>query len=745
MLKNIKWIKGTVLGAILLALSMLFIIIPNISAASNFTSALSPSKGSVRTGETFTVAITMSGLDSDGLGSANYTVGFDDNLFTYVSTSGSGVNSNLVGNSVKLAFVDMTGGSSPKHNGTFATLTFTAKSTTSTVSGAFSLSSAGTKSKNGDNITSSNSGTNVQIFIPSTNANLASLSLSSGSLSPAFNSGTISYTATVDSASVSINATAAAGASLTGAGAKNLNYGGNSFNIVVTAEDGTTKKTYTVNINRPDNRSSDSKLRSLTISNHSFSFDPSNVNYSVILSSNVSVFSVTGVANDNKSSVAYSPSQSINLNYGQTSAISVIVTAENGSRTTYKVTATRKDDRSANNDLKELSVSGTSIKFNGGTSYTGTVENGIASVDISAAASDPKSVVSGAGKKSLKVGSNTYRVTVTAENGSEKIYTITIIRKAKDGEELNLSKVNTLKSLVIEGVSLEFDSETLTYNVSVENSVSEIKLHYELSDAKSSAVIEGKTSLEVGSNKINIIVTAENGETKIYSLNVERKNTRTIIDNNDEKIIAEINNENGDPEIFVLVDSSSPNKTVSSEILRELSGSNKILVYEVVNSSRGAIYSVALDGSKLGDFDDSFNFNITFESNYPSILNDLIGGRNHLPINIEYSGKFPAGIIIRVFITDKFTPAGNSLYLYYFNTDTSELELVQENVEIVDGYIELQLDHASEYVLLDEALETAKEPFWNIKTVIIIVGSIAVIGSAVFVIIKKKIKLFPTK
>ena len=744
MMKMKKWVGGYIL---LFVISVLFLNIPNINAASNFTSTLTPNKTSVRTGDTFTVSIVMSGIDGDGLGSANYTVVFDDNLFTYGSTSSSQgtVTSNLSGgNSVKLGFIDYTGGSSPMQSGTFATLTFTAKTNVpSTTTGAFSLSSSGTKSKNGDNIISTNSGTNIQIFIPSTNANLASLSLSTGSISPAFNAGTTSYTATVDAASVTINATAVANATITGHGTKTLNYGNNSFNVVVTAEDGTTKKAYTININRPDNRNTDSKLKSLTISNHSFSFDLATTSYNVTLASNVSVFSITGVVNNAKSSISYSPSQNVNLNYGQTGTINVTVTAENGSQTVYRVSATRRDDRSANNDLKELSVSDTNIKFNGSLSYTSTVENNVESVNISATASDSKSTVSSTGKMNLKVGNNTYRVTVTAENGSQKIYTITVIRKAKDGEALNLSKVNTLKSLTIEDIPLDFDSEKLIYNISVENSVAELKLHYELTDNKSSAVIEGKTTLDVGINKISIIVTAENGTTKTYSLNVEKKSLRTVVENEIDKIIAEINNKDGNLDIYVLVNNSLSNKIISTEILKELANSNKTLTYEVVNSSNGVEYSVTLDGSKIGNFDNPFNFNITFVSDYPSILNDLTSNINHLPINIEYSGKLPTGIIIKIFVADKFASEVGVLHLYYFNTKTNKLELVKENVKIVDEYIELQLDHASEYVLLEKPLEIAKKPFWPIINIVLCLA--VTIGVTTFLIIrKKKIKLQPT-
>lgn len=87
---------------------------------------------------------------------------------------------------------------------------------------------------------------------PSSNANLASIKLSSGSLSPAFNANTTNYSATVKYSVDSITITgsvADGGATYTGGGTFGLNIGDNSRTLTVTAADGT-KKSYTINIKR---------------------------------------------------------------------------------------------------------------------------------------------------------------------------------------------------------------------------------------------------------------------------------------------------------------------------------------------------------------------------------------------------------------------------------------------------------------------------------------------------------------
>jgi len=86
----------------------------------------------------------------------------------------------------------------------------------------------------------------------SSNADLASLSLTSATLSPDFSASTTSYTSSVANSvsNITINATVADGkASLTGTGSVSLSEGSNTFNVKVTAENGTTK-TYTIVITR---------------------------------------------------------------------------------------------------------------------------------------------------------------------------------------------------------------------------------------------------------------------------------------------------------------------------------------------------------------------------------------------------------------------------------------------------------------------------------------------------------------
>jgi flagellar capping protein FliD len=100
---------------------------------------------------------------------------------------------------------------------------------------------------------------------PGTDATLSTLVLSSGTLVPSFASATINYTAQVDysttdltvtpttsdsKASIKVNNVTVASGSTSAA--INLNTGANIITIVVTAEDGTTTKTYKLTVTREE-------------------------------------------------------------------------------------------------------------------------------------------------------------------------------------------------------------------------------------------------------------------------------------------------------------------------------------------------------------------------------------------------------------------------------------------------------------------------------------------------------------
>ena len=87
---------------------------------------------------------------------------------------------------------------------------------------------------------------------------------------------------------------------------------------------------------------------------------------------------------------------------------------------------------------------------------------------------------------------------------------------------------NNLSSLNIEGFDLNFDSSVTEYSVSVPNDTKKVKIGATANDGNASVVGIGDYDVKEGSNEIKVVVTAENGDTKTYTINVVVKELSPI-------------------------------------------------------------------------------------------------------------------------------------------------------------------------------------------------------------------------
>lgn len=88
-----------------------------------------------------------------------------------------------------------------------------------------------------------------------------------------------------------------------------------------------------------------------------------------------------------------------------------------------------------------------------------------------------------------------------------------------------LSSNANLSALSVEGFTLNpgFSAGTTSYDIGeVEYSTSSLKISYKTEDATAKASVSG-TNLNVGKNTVSVVVKAENGATKTYTITVTRK------------------------------------------------------------------------------------------------------------------------------------------------------------------------------------------------------------------------------
>lgn len=361
-----------------------------------------------------------------------------------------------------------------------------------------------------------------------TDATLKNITLSSGTLSPAFDKNTTAYTVTVPYSVDNIDVTGEATkitSNVSGNGNKILNVGNsNVVTLTVTAEDGITEMSYTITITREQD--TDTSLKSLSVTGYSV-VKVDDTHYTLTVENDVTEIEINAEANSAVAQVALSGGTGVGALAALTTGTRTLtvgnnifvitVTAQNGDSQTYQLTVTRKASSDAT--LKALSLSSGTLSpafDKDTTSYTASVPYSIESITTEATKNNSEATVTVTGGEELVVGTNTITVLVTAGNGNEKTYTITVTRE-QDTD-------NTLKTLTVSGCSLTFDSNTTEYSCQVENSVSSTTV---AATANSSvATIEGTGSYTLTSKStknISVVVTAQNGTKKTYTVSVYRK------------------------------------------------------------------------------------------------------------------------------------------------------------------------------------------------------------------------------
>ena len=498
---------------------LLFPLVVN-AASGSISVVCSASAGA---NETFNCSITAYSSDGD-------ISGFQSKLSLSSNVSCTSVSSNVFTANLSGTNLLLELKNSPVASGTtIATLTCSTVNATTNQTIGFTSNKMGVE-VSGSTEKASPSDISQTIKVKSTDATLSSLTISGGDMFPSFSPSEINYSVSTDQDSITISAVAnSSSATVTGTGTKSLNYGDNTFPIVVTAEAGNTK-TYTIIVTREDNRSSDSTLKSITLSTGSINFEKTKTEYSLTIETGS--IEVTGTPNDDKATISYSPKNTVELNYSETKKIEILVTAENGSQKTYTLNITRKDTRSTDNTLKSLTLSSGSINFSKTrTNYSVTINSNESALEITGVPTDALAKVSYSPSKIIAIAkgeTKTINVVVTAENGSKKTYTVVVTRKD------DRSNNNNLSNLTVNNYDIKFNKSKTEYTLEVENNIESVYITAVPENNRAQISGSGEIKLKEGSNVVPIIVTAENGLKKIYTITVVRKTTgeTDLSDNN---------------------------------------------------------------------------------------------------------------------------------------------------------------------------------------------------------------------
>lgn len=366
-------------------------------------------------------------------------------------------------------------------------------------------------------------GKTATIKVLSGNNNLTGLSLSNATIN--FSGGQTSYSATINAATTVVNATLADSSAtfVSGYGNRTINllYGTNSYYVKVKAANGDIK-TYTLVITRPDGRSTDNSLKSLTISSGKLNFSPTTYIYDVSVEKEVDSISIDAVANHSKASFVNGfGKRDVKLNYGN-NVVLVKVKAENGSEKIYTINVFRTDGRDNNNYLSKLEVFDYNLRFNKDTleyRFKVLYETEKLDLNISTDSEKAKYDVNG---NDLKVGENTVTITVTAENEQIKTYKL-IVTRLNEGELLPSAN---LSELVIENHKIDFDKDKLKYTIELTDEDS-LNISVKLENENSLYKIIGNKNLN-DKDEVTILVISPELEIKEYVIYIVKNDVDNV-------------------------------------------------------------------------------------------------------------------------------------------------------------------------------------------------------------------------
>lgn len=223
-------------------------------------------------------------------------------------------------------------------------------------------------------------------------------------------------------------------------------------------------------------------------------------------------------------------------------------TSSDNKQDTSKQDNSKTSTKSNNTNLSNLGIKPndfTGFKTNK-TSYDVTVPNDVEKVTVYATAQDKKASIKGNGTQKLNVGKNTLNVVVTAEDGTQKTYTINVTREEGNSQSDNKNETTSnstatentttesgseenvnsdLKSLNIKGYTLNptFSPDVYEYKVDVNGDVSSLDIETEGANHSVNVDIVGNENLTDGENTITILVyNEETKQNSTYQITVNK-------------------------------------------------------------------------------------------------------------------------------------------------------------------------------------------------------------------------------
>lgn len=177
----------------------------------------------------------------------------------------------------------------------------------------------------------------------------------------------------------------------------------------------------------------------------------------------------------------------------------------------------------SNTKLSSLVLSSGNINFSANIyEYSINIDSNVNSIDVTAIPEDETSRVEILNNTNIENGS-VIRVIVTGTDNSISEYKINVTK-----EVYIMSSNAKLKSLSVDGYTLNFNTKINEYTLIINEEDKELNIDYETEDEKAIATITGNSNL-TNDSKVIIKVTAEDGTENSYTINITIKRKSNVL------------------------------------------------------------------------------------------------------------------------------------------------------------------------------------------------------------------------
>lgn len=147
-------------------------------------------------------------------------------------------------------------------------------------------------------------------------------------------------------------------------------------------------------------------------------------------------------------------------------------------------------------------------------------------------------------------------IEVVSETGEVQTYKINVIKEYPSTntstKQMSLSSNNYLQTLKIEGYEIEFDKDKLEYEITVGSDVTSLDITAIAQLSSANVRIYGNDNFKEGENIVTIVVTAEDGSEKTYTIKVNKESAKKVdADDNDDQ--TEEDNGNVEKTIIIIL------------------------------------------------------------------------------------------------------------------------------------------------------------------------------------------------